>query len=322
MRVNRERMPSSSPIIVLDSGLGGLTVAREIRRRLPREDVLYFGDTARLPYGSKTADTVCTFVRQIVSYLLRHRPKHVVLACNTATALAMTPLRAAFPGLSISGVIEPGAKAAVVAAGARPVPTIAVIATEATIRSRAYERAIHRRRHHARLLLQATPLLVPIIEEGRGEDDPLVRLALKQYLLPLAKHKPDVLVLGCTHYPIFKGLIARMLGPSVRVIDSAQQCAEDVARRLRTNGLLNEDVAAVEVSEPTADAESAKGPAWAGGELRCFVTDDPVRFGKLAPRFLGFDIPEPTWVSPDELYATPLPAVTRAEEPLRLSVPA
>ena len=322
MRVNRERMPSSPPIIVLDSGLGGLTVAREIRRRLPREDVLYFGDTARLPYGSKTADTVSTFVRQIVSYLLRHRPKHVVLACNTATALAMTPLRSTFPDLSISGVIEPGAKAAVVAAGARPVPTIAVIATEATIRSRAYERAIHRRRHHARLLLQATPLLVPIIEEGRGEDDPLVRLALKQYLLPLAKHKPDVLVLGCTHYPIFKSLIARMLGPSVRVIDSAQQCAEDVARRLRMAGLLNEEVAAAGAPGPSPDTESPKGPAWAGGDLRCFVTDDPVRFGKLAPRFLGFDIPEPTWVSPDELYATAVPSVARVEEPMRLSVPA
>ena len=322
MRVNRERMPSSPPIIVLDSGLGGLTVAREIRRRLPREDVLYFGDTARLPYGSKTADTVSTFVRQIVSYLLRHRPKHVVLACNTATALAMTPLRATFPDLSVSGVIDPGAKAAVVAAGARPVPTIGVIATEATIRSRAYERAIHRRRHHARVLLQAAPLLVPIIEEGRGEDDPLVRLALKQYLLPLAKHNPDVLVLGCTHYPIFKGLIARMLGPTVRVIDSAQQCAEDVARRLRMAGLLNEEVAAGEAPEASTDAESAKGSAWAGGDLRCFVTDDPVRFGKLAPRFLGFDIPEPTWVSPDELYATAVPSVARVEEPMRLSVSA
>ena len=322
MRVNRERMPSSSPIIVLDSGLGGLTVAREIRRRLPREDVLYFGDTARLPYGSKTADTVSTFVRQIVAYLLRHRPKHVVLACNTATALAMTPLRAAFPDLPVSGVIEPGAKAAVIAAGARPVPTIAVIATEATIRSRAYERAIHRRRHHARLLLQAAPLLVPIIEEGRGEDDPLVRLALKQYLQPLAKHKPDVLVLGCTHYPIFKGLIARMLGPSVRVIDSAEKCADDVARRLRMAGLLKEEPAAGEAAETSPGAKAAKDSAWAGGELRCYVTDDPVRFGRLAPRFLGFEIPEPTWVSPDELYATPLPTAVRAEEPMRLSVPA
>jgi glutamate racemase len=307
-------MPSSRPIIVLDSGLGGLTVARAIRSALPQEDVLYFGDTARLPYGSKTADTVSTFVRQIVAYLRPQDPKHVVLACNTATALAMPTLRTYFPDLSISGVIEPGAKAAVVAAGSKQVPTIGVIATEATIRSRAYERAIHRRRHYARVLLKAAPLLVPIIEEGRDADDPLVRLALKQYLQSLcAKHRPDVLVLGCTHYPIYKDLIARMLGPSVRVIDSAEQCADDVARRLRTAGLLK-----------GGDADRAARPEWGGGELRCFVTDDPQRFCRLAPRFLGHEIAEPTWVSPDELYATPLPAAAPAEAPeaVRMSVPA
>ena len=313
-------MPSRSPIIVLDSGLGGLTVARAIRRAMPREDVLYFGDTARLPYGSKTAETVSTFVKQIVAYLRPYDPKHVVLACNTATALAMPAVRACFPGLSISGVIEPGAKAAVVAAGAKPVPTIAVIATEATIRSRAYEKAIHRRRHHARLLLKAAPLLVPIIEEGRAADDPLVRLALRQYLTPLvSKHRPDVLVLGCTHYPIFKDVIARMLGAAVRVIDSAEQCADDVARRLKANGLLKPE-------RPAPAAEASKTTAWGAtgeeGELRCFVTDDPQRFGKLAPRFLGFDIAEPTWVCPDELYATNLPAAAPAGPPVRISVPA
>ena len=316
-------MPLSSPIIVLDSGLGGLTVARALRNALPREDVLYFGDTARLPYGSKTADTVSTFVKQIVTYLRPYDPKHVVLACNTATALAMPALRACFPDLSISGVIEPGAKAAVVAAGAKPVPTIAVIATEATIRSRAYERAIHRRRHHARLLLKAAPLLVPIIEEGRAGDDPLVRLALRQYLTPLvSKHRPDVLVLGCTHYPIFKDVIRRMLGASVRVIDSAEQCAEDVARRLRANGLLKSGApsAAAPAEAPT---EAPTATEWGGeGSIRCFVTDDPQRFGRLAPRFLGFDIPEPTWVSADELYATKLPTAPPAELPVRISVPA
>jgi glutamate racemase len=306
-------MPTSSPIIVLDSGLGGLTVARAIRRALPREDVLYFGDTARLPYGSKTADTVCTFVRQIVAYLRAYDPKHVVLACNTATALALPALRACFPEMSISGVVEPGAKAAVIAAGAKPVPYIGVIATEATIRSRAYERAIHRRRHHAKLLLQAAPLLVPIIEEGRGPDDPLVRLALRQYLTPMvARHKPDVLVLGCTHYPILKPAILRIVGPGVRVIDSAEQCADDVARRLRTAGLLKPEVAA------NATWGDVVGP----GVLRCFVTDDPQRFARLAPRFLGFEIPEPAWVSPDELYATKLPAPAPVEPPVRISVPA
>jgi len=306
-------MPTSSPIIVLDSGLGGLTVARAIRNALPREDVLYFGDTARLPYGSKTADTVSTFVRQIVAYLRPYDPKHVVLACNTATALALPALRTTFPELSISGVVDPGAKAADIAAGARPVPYIGVIATEATIRSRAYERAIHNRRHHAKLLLQAAPLLVPIIEEGRGPEDPLVRLALRQYLTPMvARHRPDVLVLGCTHYPVFKDLFRRMLGPSVSVIDSAEQCADDVARRLRTAGLL----------KPERAASGTWGDAVEPGELRCFVTDDPQRFARLAPRFLGFEIPEPTWVSPDELYATKLPVAAPVEAPVRISVPA
>lgn len=300
-------MPSSSPIVVLDSGLGGLTVVRALRAKLPWEDLLYFGDTARLPYGTKTADTVTTFVRQIIAHLKVHDPKHVVIACNTATALALAAVRAAFPGLPISGVIEPGAKAAVVAAGAKPVPTIAVIATEATIRSRAYERAIHRRRHHARVLLKAAPLLVPIIEEGRTDADPLVRLALRQYLTPLAGHKPDVLVLGCTHYPILKTLIERMLGPTVRVIDSAEQCADDVARRLRAAGLLRGD-------PPPAEAPAE---AFAGGWLKCSVTDDPPRFARLASRFLGFDVAQPTWVSPDDLYATPLPAL-----PDVVSVPA
>src|SRR5205823_5750853 len=156
----------------------------------------------------------------------------VVIACNTASALALPELRSKFPQLSISGVIEPGAKAAAIAAGKSESPLIGVIATEATIRSKAYERAIHRLRNRARLLLRPTPLLVPIIEEGRKPEDPLVGLALHQYLSPLFDRGIEVLVLGCTHYPIFKNAIQTMAGAEVRVIDSAQQCAEDVARRL------------------------------------------------------------------------------------------
>ncbi|HZL36348.1 MAG TPA: glutamate racemase [Tepidisphaeraceae bacterium] len=295
-------MSPASPIIVLDSGLGGLTVARALRSVLPDESLIYFGDTARLPYGSKTASTVTRFVQQIIAYLTPHDAKHVVIACNTATALALPAIRAAFPNMSISGVIEPGSKAAVIAAGAKPVPTIAVLATEATVRSKAYERAIHRRRNHARLLLRPAPLLVPIIEEGRKATDPLVRLALQQYLAPLIRHQMDVLVLGCTHYPIYKDLIQE-LAPGVRVIDSAQQCAEDVACRLKASGMLHRPAAAMQPSAPR-------------GSLRCFVTDDPARFQRLAPRFLGVEIEEPTWVSPDDLYGIfPSPGV-------RLSVPA
>ena len=296
-------MSPSSPVIVLDSGLGGLTVVRALRQALPAENVLYFGDTARLPYGSKTAPTVTTFVRQIINYLRPMDPKHVLIACNTATALALPAIRAEFPQLPVSGVIDPGAKAAVIAAGSKQVPIIGVIATEATVRSRAYEVAIHRRRNHARLLLRPTPLLVPIIEEGRRPDDPLVQLALRQYLRPLVKHQIDVLVLGCTHYPILKEAIARVVGPTVRVIDSAEQCAEDVVNRLRARGMARPSRAA-----------AGQGPVI--GSLRTFVTDDPQRFQRLASRFLGFEIKQPTWVPPDDLYREAPPA------PVRISVPA
>jgi len=198
---------ATSPIVVLDSGLGGLTVARALRAALPYDDLLYFGDTARLPYGTKSAATITSFVHQIITYLLPRNPKHVVIACNTATAVALPAIRAAFPTVPISGVIEPGSRAAVAAAGSKKTPVIGIIATEATIRSKAYEKAIHRRRHHARLLLRPTPLLVPIIEEGRRDDDPLVVLAVEQYLRPFLQRGLDVLVLGCTHYPMLKTLI-------------------------------------------------------------------------------------------------------------------
>ena len=286
---------------MLDSGLGGLTVVRALRAALPREDILYFGDTARLPYGSKTASTVITFVRQIIEHLQRHDPKHVVIACNTATALALSAVRPMFPNLPITGVIDPGAKAAVIAAGARLIPVIGVIATEATVRSRAYERAICHRRHHARILLRPTPLLAPIIEEGRRQDDPLVQLALQQYLMPMIKNGLDVLVLGCTHYPILRGAICQVVGGAIPVIDSGEQCAQDVARRLRASGL---------------DRPSDNSEPFQQGTLRTFVTDDPSRFKKLASRFLGVSIELPTWVSPDELYAL------RPTDSLRVSVPA
>jgi glutamate racemase len=295
-------MSPDSPIVVLDSGLGGLTVVRALRAAMPGEDVLYFGDTARLPYGSKTASTVTTFVHQIISYLRPHDPRHVLIGCNTATALALPAIRAAFPDLSISGVIEPGAKAAVVAAGSKQVPVIGVIATEATIRSKAYERAIHARRKYARLLLKPTPLLVPIIEEGRRPDDPLVQLALRQYLLPLMQVGIDVLVLGCTHYPVLKEAIAQIVGPKVRVIDSADQCVQDVAQRLRARGLARADESAAAGGRP--------------GALRTFVTDDPLRFRQLASRFLGVEIEVPTWVAPDELYRP------GDEQPVRLTASA
>ena len=200
-----------------------------------------------------------------------------------------------------AGVIEPAARAAVAAAGAKQLPTIGIIATEATVRSRAYERAIGHRRQWARIVQQvSTPLLGwPIIEEGRSGNDPLVRLALKQYLTPLVRQGIDVLVLGCTHYPILKQTIVQLVGPQIRVIDSAEQCApEDVAQRLaELRGLLR-------------DAQDSSG------QLASFVTDDPGRFKRLAGRFLGHEIDLPTWVSPDELYRE------RQGGPVPVSIPA
>jgi glutamate racemase len=280
-------MSSDSPIVVLDSGLGGLTVARALRHTLPHEDIVYFGDTARLPYGLKTRETVTAFVRQIIEYLRPFHPKHIVIACNTATALAMQAVKEQFADLSISGVIDPGARAAVAAAGAKQYPVIGILATDATIRSQAYERAIIRRRGRARLLLRPAPLLVPIIEDGRPEDDPLVRVALKQYLEPMVRRGMDVLVLGCTHYPMYKDVIQRMVGAKVKVIDSADRCAEDVEKRLRTYGLLR------------SGADLATGRS---GAIRCFVTDDSPRFMTLASRFMGEELDPPTWVSVEELY--------------------
>ncbi|MGH7178210.1 MAG: glutamate racemase [Tepidisphaeraceae bacterium] len=274
---------SESPIVVLDSGLGGLTVVRALRTALPSEHILYFGDTARLPYGSKSPATVTSFVGQIIAYFRARRPKHVLIACNTATALALRSVRESFPDLSISGVIEPGAKAAVEAASANKHPCIGIIGTEATIRSRAYELAIHARRQRARLLLRAAPLLVPIIEEGRSESDPLVVLALEQYLRPLLDRAIDVLVLGCTHYPILRGAIEKIVTHRVRVIDSAERCAQDVARRLMDAGVVR------------------AGPS--AGTLKCFVTDDSPRFAALASRFLGARVDPPAWISVDELQS-------------------
>jgi glutamate racemase len=290
--------PRLRPIAIIDSGLGGLTVANALRQALPAENLIYFGDTARLPYGTKSAATVTGFVKQIIRFLLPLNPKHVVIACNTATALALPGLAAEFPGLSISGVIEPGARAAIHAAGTKRIPIIGIIATEATVRSKAYERAIMRRRNLARLLLRPTPLLVPMIEEGRGNDDPLVEMALQQYLQSMMARKIDVLVLGCTHYPILKEAIAKVVGPKVKLIDSAEQCAQDVARRLRQKNLLR-------LKEDAGNPIATEGEvAEATGTLQTFVTDEASRFTMLAAKFLDMRIEAPTLVDPHSLYAT------------------
>lgn len=274
-----------APIFVLDSGLGGLTVVRALLSRMPGERIIYFGDTARLPYGSKTKQTITHFVDQIIGWGTQFRPKHVVVACNTASALALPEVRQRFAPLTVTGVIDPGARAAAAAAGTKLFATIGVIATEATVRSEAYQIAVRKRRNRVRMLLRPTPLLVPLIEEGRSNDDPLVDLCLRQYLAPMIERKVEVLVLGCTHYPLFKRAIRRVMGEQVAVIDSAQQCAEDVASKLKAADLN---------AAPVAIDDRAR--------VTSFVTDDAERFERLAPRFLGFSVDRPALVAPDTLY--------------------
>ncbi|GAC1479076.1 MAG: glutamate racemase [Gemmatimonadaceae bacterium] len=252
----------NAPIGVFDSGIGGLTVVRELMRQLPGERLIYFGDTARVPYGPKSPDTVRRYSREIVSYLLAAGVKTVVVACNTATAHALTALQAEFP-LPILGVVEPGARAAI---GATRSGDVGVIGTAGTIGSRAYEHAIRALSPTAQITARACPLFVPLIEEG-WLDTAATRLIAREYLAPLAAAHVDTLVLGCTHYPLLKPLMAEILGDSVALIDSAEQTAAETARVLAAKALLSTDAA------PAAH--------------RFIASDAADRFLVLGQRFLG-----------------------------------
>ncbi len=214
---------------VFDSGVGGLTVVAALRRRLPAESILYLGDTARLPYGSKSEDTVTRYTRRNIEFLVERGVKAVVVACNTASALALPHLD---PEVPTWGVIEPGArKAAAVSRG-----RVGVIATEATVRSDAYPRALRRLRPDLEILSQPCPLFVPLVEEG-WYDDPVTEQVAERYLRPLLDAGIDTLVLGCTHYPLLKPVLQKVAGPGVTLVDSAEAVAEVVAQGLAERGL-------------------------------------------------------------------------------------
>ncbi len=254
---------STAPIGIFDSGLGGLTVAHAIHQRLPHESTIYFGDTARVPYGPKSPAVVRRYSLEITEWLVGQGVKAVVVACNTSTAHALEALQAASP-VPVIGVIEPGARAAVDAGAGRP---IGVIATAGTVASRAYERAIGALDPGADVRVVACPLLVPLVEEG-WFDHPATRLIAAEYLAPLQAHGVATLVLGCTHYPLLKPLLAEILGPTVRLVDSAEETATAVAAVLAERGLL------------------APVP-WSEARHRLVVSDDPERFQRLGAQFLG-----------------------------------
>lgn len=226
--------PAVQPIGVFDSGIGGLTVVRALRELLPEEDIFYLGDTARLPYGGKDRATIERYSLEIAGLLLAENAKMIVVACNTASALALPRLRQTLR-IPVLGVIVPGARAAVQQTRNGK---IGILATRATVASAAYDRAIEAFEAGVEVISQACPLLVPLIEEA-WLDDPVTREVLERYLNPLLAAGVDTLVLGCTHYPLLEPLIAKVAGPDVALIDSAFNCAAAVRQVLEEKGLRN-----------------------------------------------------------------------------------
>lgn len=268
----------NAPIGIFDSGLGGLTVVREIHQLMPHEDLIYLGDTARVPYGTKSPATVSRFACEDTQFLVQLSVKAVVVACNSATARGLATLEREFD-LPLIGVILPGVSAALEATKNN---RIGVIGTNATINSEAYHRGLLAQRPTVHVFARPTPLLVPLVEEGWTDHDVTVRV-LREYLEPLLKRRIDTLVLGCTHYPLLKSALRKVVGDRVALVDSAESCAKFARDRLQELNLL---------------ATNRKRAGW----IRPFVTDEPERFGEFAERFLGCETKTPTKV---ELAAFP-----------------
>ncbi len=246
---------------IFDSGIGGLTVFKEIRKFLPGEELLYLGDTARVPYGTKSPRTVLRYALESAGFLVGKKVKMLVVACNTASSVALPELEERF-SLPVLGVIEPGARKAVECTRNG---RVGVIGTEGTIGSSAYTRAIHAINPDIEVLGISCPLFVPLAEEGWAEHE-VARIAAREYLTPLMKRGIDTLVLGCTHYPLLKNTLRDVLGEGVTLIDSAEETARMVAQLLERNKHLR-----------SVRAESP----------RFFVTDAPVRFQRVGGAFLG-----------------------------------
>lgn len=256
----------SYSIGMFDSGVGGLTVMQQLVQALPNENIIYFGDTARLPYGGKSQETVLRYSTENIHFLLEHNIKLLVIACNTATALALPQLRRLFE-IPIIGVIEPGAEKAVEVTRHQ---RIAVLGTKATIQSGAYQRELQRLLPSATIFPIACPLFVHLVEE-RFVDHPASQLIVSEYLDCLKDKQVDTLLLGCTHYPLLKHLIAKEIGEDVTIVDSATTCAEKVASTLKDNDM---------------EADKKKGEV----SYKYFVSDDPKKFQEQAEKLFGCPI--------------------------------
>ncbi|HTP66810.1 MAG TPA: glutamate racemase [Geobacteraceae bacterium] len=247
---------------IFDSGVGGLTVLREVVRALPQEDTIYLGDTARFPYGTKSPETVTRYALQVTSFLVKRDIKLLIAACNTASAVSLDALKK-LHSIPVIGVIEPGARRAVAVTRSGKV---GVIGTSATIQSSAYARAIKRINREIEVVTRACPLFVPLAEEGWWDNE-VARLTARIYLQGLRDEGVDTLVLGCTHYPLLKGIIGEIMGDGVQLVDSAEETARAVAETLGKRDLLR--------------------PSSEKGNHHYFVTDVPAGFIKVGNRFLG-----------------------------------
>lgn len=252
-----------SAIGIFDSGVGGLSVFQAIRHRLPSESLIYLGDSARVPYGTKSAKSVRQYALQATRKLVERDIKALVVACNTASAVALPALQEAYPNIPVIGVIEPGAQAAVAASKKQH---IAVIATEGTVNGKAYEHAIHQNSPNAQVEALATQMLVSMAEEG-WTTNKLAQLAVEEYLSELffVENAPDTLMLGCTHFPVFRPVIESFLGSKVTVVDSATTTSEALSQLLANKQLLA-------TGEPVNE--------------QFMVTDGPERFARVARIFL------------------------------------
>jgi glutamate racemase len=262
---------ATHPVGVFDSGVGGLTVVRALMERLPFENITYFGDTARVPYGVKSVETIAGYAVQLTEFLLKKKVKLLIVACNTIAAVAGEAVRKLAP-VAVLDVIDAGARMAAEKTKSR---RVGVIGTPATINSNAYARAIHRYDPQVRIYSQACPLFVPLVEEG-WLDHPVTKLTVQEYLKPILAEHIDTLVLGCTHYPLLKPLFERLLGPQIGLVDSADAMACITADLLAQENLVN--------------------PVRSRPDYRFYVTDVPYRFQTIGERFLGRTLPQATLV--------------------------
>lgn len=267
----------TAPIGVFDSGVGGLTVAREIARQLPKENIVYFGDTARVPYGSKSKDTIIRFSEQIIRFLNKKHVKAIVIACNTASALALEAVRDKFD-VPILGVVIPGARAAVAATEKLKV---GVIGTEATVRSGMYTKNIQKMNPKITVIEKACPLFVPLVEEGFREHH-ITDEAINYYLESMKDTEIDAMILGCTHYPLLRTKIQEYMGKNIQIVNPAYETAVELKHLLESQGMSN-----------TGEEEPYS-------KYEFYVSDAAEKFRQFANSVMPFDVPRTNIVNIEE----------------------